>query len=195
MSAPNIERARQIPGWMHPDELRWLAERAQTADLIIEIGSWKGRSTRALGDNCDGHIYVIDNWKDPLEDTDQTNQELKERGSDAIHAEWRENLADLIATRTVRLIRQPSPGALTELKRRLPTRRADLVFIDADHTYEGCLRDIHAYAQLVKPGGILAGHDYGVKAHPGVKRAVDEVFGARAEKGPRTIWFVRMEAE
>ncbi len=36
----------------------------------------------------------------------------------------------------------------------------DLVFIDADHSYEGAKKDIYAWYNKVKDGGILCGHDY-----------------------------------
>ena len=36
----------------------------------------------------------------------------------------------------------------------------DYVYLDADHSYEGCLRDIKCWWPLVRQGGILAGHDY-----------------------------------
>lgn len=35
----------------------------------------------------------------------------------------------------------------------------DLLFIDADHTYQGAGRDHYLYAQFVRPGGIVAFHD------------------------------------
>ncbi len=35
----------------------------------------------------------------------------------------------------------------------------DLLFIDADHTYEGVRRDHLTYAEMVRPGGIVAFHD------------------------------------
>ena len=37
---------------------------------------------------------------------------------------------------------------------------ADMVFIDAAHDYENVLIDINLWWPVVKPGGILAGHDY-----------------------------------
>jgi len=50
----------------------------------------------------------------------------------------------------------------------------DLVFLDADHTFKAVCADINAWWPKVKPGGFLAGHDFG---HPmpgceGVKDAV-----------------------
>lgn len=48
---------------------------------------------------------------------------------------------------------------------RYPHFRADLIFIDGDHTYEGCAGDILAWLPLLKPGGYLAIHDYDKLAH------------------------------
>lgn len=36
----------------------------------------------------------------------------------------------------------------------------DFVYIDADHSYEGCLEDIKAWYPKVKSGGVIGGHDY-----------------------------------
>lgn len=74
----------------------------------------------------------------------------------------------------------------------------DAVYIDADHSYEGCLSDLELAYQKVRPGGWIAGHDYEIlpnkcKHHHefGVGRAVDEFmmrheiprFTARANDG------------
>lgn len=52
-------------------------------------------------------------------------------------------------------------------------RQYDLVFIDADHSYEAVKADIAAWTPKVRKGGVLAGHDYGV--FEGVTRAVNEI--------------------
>jgi cephalosporin hydroxylase len=51
---------------------------------------------------------------------------------------------------------------------------ADFVFLDANHTKEAVLADIAAWWPKIRPGGMLAGHDYGEPCQ--VKEAVDEVF-------------------
>ena len=58
------------------------------------------------------------------------------------------------------------------------------VYLDAGHDYEDIRADIAAWWPLVEPGGILAGHDYDAKLHPGVKRAVDEF----AAQSGRTVY-------
>jgi len=59
----------------------------------------------------------------------------------------------------------------------------DFVYIDARHNYEAVLEDLADWFPLVRSGGILAGHDYNdgdfAQGTHGVRRAVDEFFGAR----------------
>jgi len=50
----------------------------------------------------------------------------------------------------------------------------DMIFIDGDHSYEGCSGDIEAWHNHVKPGGIIAIHDYEKDVWPAVKKATDE---------------------
>jgi predicted O-methyltransferase YrrM len=56
----------------------------------------------------------------------------------------------------------------------LPEDSLDFVYIDGDHNYDAVMLDIILWERRVRPGGILAGHDYvGTRFH-GVKRAVDD---------------------
>lgn len=54
----------------------------------------------------------------------------------------------------------------------------DWIYIDGDHSYEGCLRDLENALQVVKQGGLILGDDYGWPNakwfKPGVTKAVDE---------------------
>lgn len=64
---------------------------------------------------------------------------------------------------------------------RYPDGFFDLIYIDGDHSYEGCMRDLNIAMHKVKKNGWITGHDYEMnmnKAHIrynfGVKQAVDE---------------------
>jgi len=57
----------------------------------------------------------------------------------------------------------------------------DFVFIDADHSYVCCKADILAWLPKIKQGGVLAGDDY-IPVHPGVMKAVNEIFGVGTER-------------
>lgn len=56
----------------------------------------------------------------------------------------------------------------------------DFLYIDASHEYEFVHRDIVSWLPKIKIGGIISGHDYNGAKFPGVKRAVDEIFGFEA---------------
>lgn len=197
----NIDRARLVPGWMSDAELQWLAERAAIRSTIIEIGSWKGRSTRALADNIathldggpdahDARVFAVDHWQGQLFAPDAgPSVEVRERGSDAVFNEFIDFTHDLINEGRLRVLKGPSNHGAKTLK--AYGVRADMVFIDGDHQYAGCKADILAYRELLKPGGLLCGHDYnGLEIHKGVKQSVDELFPG-AEKFC-TIWWIKL---
>jgi hypothetical protein len=96
-----------------------------------------------------------------------------------------------------------------EAARRVPDGSLDFVYIDARHDYDSVLEDLDAWFSKVKPGGILAGHDYAdgdfEQGRFGVKSAVDEFFGrlglhVHATQGPSAVelfpsWVVDVPAE
>ncbi len=66
----------------------------------------------------------------------------------------------------------------------IPRHSLDFVYIDARHDFASVLEDLDAWYEKVRPGGIVAGHDYldGTLAAGefGVKSAVDAFFMARS---------------
>ena len=71
----------------------------------------------------------------------------------------------------------------------------DFVFIDGDHSYQQCKKDILNYWKFVRPGGLLAGHNYHDSpdsAHLGVHQAVKEIFGDKHRLQPDFIWYVQI---
>lgn len=76
----------------------------------------------------------------------------------------------------------------------------DFVYVDARHDYPSVMEDLEAWYPKVRPGGIVAGHDYldGLFAAGefGVKSAVDEFFGKRDLRVFSTLldapWFTFM---
>jgi predicted O-methyltransferase YrrM len=55
--------------------------------------------------------------------------------------------------------------------------KLDWIYVDGDHSYEGCLRDLENSLKVVKPGGMIMGDDYYWKharyGKEGVTNAVD----------------------
>ena len=66
----------------------------------------------------------------------------------------------------------------------------DVVYIDADHSYEGVAADLDAWRPKVRRGGFIGGHDYH-DGFQGVKRAVNErltLYGTFADSS----WLARV---
>ena len=78
----------------------------------------------------------------------------------------------------------------TDFAKEINDEHLDFIFIDGDHSYEGCLNDLKAWWPKVKSGGLFAGHDlYFV----GVHQALQEFFGDRfndLKKGTRDVWYI-----
>jgi predicted O-methyltransferase YrrM len=125
---------------------------------MAEVGVRDGRTTFYLLDNCPNlTIYGVD-----LSNAGYYNNEVKAKYGD-------------------RLV--PIQGNSHLVADGVPN--VDLVFIDADHSYNGCRGDIIAYRSKVNTDGILAGHDID---YPGVNRAVKELVN-KYEVGPNNVWF------
>lgn len=167
----NVSKAGSIQGWMEPMELAWLAVQAQQHKCIAEIGSYQGRSTRALADNTRGVVYAIDDFTGP--------REIEIADRDGIFNKFVENMAGLEGK--VNIIRANH--------RNLPPLDfcPDFVFIDGAHEYEAVKADIEFWVNRISAGGLIAGHDY--TFFESVRKAVDEVLPS-AEVVPGTsIWF------
>lgn len=80
-------------------------------------------------------------------------------------------LEPYIASKRYRLMRKHSWDAAQELAK--DGRWYDFIYVDAGHDLTSIRSDIESWLPLVRPGGIIAGHDY-VEDHPFVVQAVDE---------------------
>jgi 23S rRNA U2552 (ribose-2'-O)-methylase RlmE/FtsJ len=60
----------------------------------------------------------------------------------------------------------------------------DFIYLDANHSYQGCMNDLNIWYPKIKKGGIFAGHDYsaGVDDSYNVKKAVDEFTASKGIK-------------
>lgn len=156
----NIENALKIPGWMDPHDLHWLAEQASRHEAIVEIGSWRGRSTTCLADNTPGTVWAVDHWKG--------SEEHQPVDSEKLHRMFTEQMAPYIASGKVVPLRMDSLAATKYLK----DYTFDMIFVDASHDYESIKADILAWRPLVRPGGLFCGHDAG---HPPIMQALAEL--------------------
>lgn len=173
----NIDKALKIDGWMRPSELAWLAEAASNHQRICEVGSWMGRSTRALVDNTSGSVMAVDTWKGS--DEQKHKDLLAGKPEDWLFRTFVDNIAGPYKAKAVWALPVTSLEAakiftqdgLSQYYGR--EAKFDMIFLDASHDYDNVKADIAAWMPLLELGGLLCGHDFS-SSWPGVVRAVRE---------------------
>lgn len=194
----DISNAVKIEGWMTEPELQWLGEQAAKHRTICEVGSWMGRSTRALGDNALGVVYAVDTWAGSNEPKHVAL--LADKHPDWLFEQFCANIGDdLLKNKkwmhengieqqyVVRPYRGTSLEGADYLGNGCYNLRFDMIFLDASHDYENVEADLAAWAPLLKPGGLMCGHDFG-GSFPGVARAVRNVYPKANKVGAGSIW-------
>ncbi len=172
-------RAEDIQGWMTATELAWLRHMASRPDInsVVEIGSWKGRSTWALCESCRGPVYAVDTWAGTPSELQTTHAEAR---LGTIHAQFMANVGHFPNL-------YPIPCTSTEAAALVPD--VDMVFIDGDHSYESVMDDITHWRPKTRV--LLAGHDINM---PGVYSVVAYMFGELMPSWSvapgTTIWYV-----
>lgn len=187
--AINIQKAQAVEGFMSDLELEWLAIQATKYDTIIEVGSWLGRSTRALCDNAkySATVYAVDTWNGSLGEQDTFHAAAKWAEGDWAMYTFLMNNYDHAASGKLIPLRLNSRIGAALLKNK--GVKADFVFLDAGHTKEELAADIRYWMPLMKDGGIICGHDYYFDgAWPGVREAVNELSGFKVVPNTSIWW-------
>lgn len=187
----DIVKALLCDGYMTETELRWLGAQAKVFETIAEVGSWHGRSTRALADNLlsNGKLYAIDHWAGSEGERETNHVSASQKDGDHAFMEFFCNLLNHIQTGKVVSMRMKSMNAAECLSK--TGIKFDMVFIDAGHGYEEVKADILAWLPLVKDGGMICGHDF--RLWPGVPRAVNEIFGTIEQPLKTSFWMKRIK--
>lgn len=162
---------------MSEEELNYLAETASKSHCIVEIGSWKGRSTLALACNTPGTVYAVDTWKG----TEQQGDELEQHEPGWLLEEFMRNTAEV---NNIVICEGPS----VVMAKRYAGITIDMIFIDGYHTYEGVRDDIVSWTPMLRPGGILCGHDYVPPYWEGLLQAVQELVPKFRVVPETSIW-------
>ena len=157
---------------------------ARGYELAFEIGVQRGEFADILLSRWPGHLYMVDRWihvegyQDVSNVTDEAHQDCM---NDALAVCARHNHRGVCVK-----------ASSLEAAEKVPNGFLDAVYLDADHSKEGVLTDLKAWAPKVRKGGVIAGHDYldGVLAAGvfGVKSAVLEFFGREPDIVTNEPW-------
>jgi predicted O-methyltransferase YrrM len=168
--APVKELIKDVPGWLSDEEgeaLYELARQCTGRGVIVEIGSWKGKSTICLGLGSRAgkgvRIFAIDPH------------------ADYRHGEFKDNIeragiADLVTP--MKGLSQAVAGGFDE--------PIELLFVDGSHEEDDVREDFEKWVPKVVEGGIVAFHD--TTWHDGVRKVVAEkIYGSRRFKDVRFV--------
>lgn len=150
----------------------------------VEVGVWKGDfSQRILEVVRPARLHLVDPWQ-AFEEEGYEGARYGGRLTggqpemDALHAAVLARFASERRQGVVEVHRMTSLEA-AEL---FQDGQLDFVYVDGNHRYDFVRADLRAWAPKLRPGGFLAGDDYGVEGwwEDGVTRAVDEFVRAGA---------------
>lgn len=117
----------------------------------VEVGVERGLYSEVLlRENPLLHLICVDKWTPCRGYRDHVDAAKLER----FYTETQQRLAPYQARVTI--MREWSVDAATQI----PNGSLDFAYIDANHRLECVIADLAAWAPKVRPGGIVAGHDY-----------------------------------
>lgn len=166
---------------------RAVASAPQTA-VFVEIGTSLGASTAYLAAQIGAsskniHVFAVDTFA-AIGSAEGLQAQVAGVEETVFHL-FCENMRTCCAERYITPILSDS----TLSARRFPDHSVDFVYIRVGHDYSKVRAHILAWLPKVKPGGVIAGHDYD-ESHPGVMRAVREAFVPGAIETTGRSWLI-----
>lgn len=166
-------------GWFFEEDIkayRMLIEKVPENGIMIELGVWKGRSLCSIADiikRKNIKVYAIDTFNG-TENEGDAHKEAKEVDLQQIFKDNLEKfgISPIIYSMTT-----------NEASKQIPiTTKFDLIFIDADHSFEAITQDLNNWIPKCK--GIIAGHDY---ERDTISKVVNSTFSSIKSKG--LVWW------
>jgi predicted O-methyltransferase YrrM len=158
-------RIDAIPGWLTRPQAEALEALARPAEVVVELGSWVGRSTAALALGCRrGTVYAVDHHRGSPSERGGPHRIALEL-PDGTYPDFLRNMQrlELLGDAVIPLL-----GDFEAVARNFH-RRVDLLFLDGEHTHEATVAAYRAWAPLLQPRAVVVFHDY---CWPGVQHAL-----------------------
>lgn len=179
MSYVELAASRGIRGFLHPVEAETLPKLAQ-GRVCIEIGAFEGYSAWLMAQTARS-VFSVDTFQANDAGTIQLDT-LTTLDKYLRTVEGLPNVSHFVGT-------SAEYAAIAKAEK----KQYDLIFIDADHSYEAVRDDIALWYPRLKKGGIFAFHDCyeGHGYFPGVYQAVAERFGRLPNLEITLAWMVK----
>jgi predicted O-methyltransferase YrrM len=146
-----------VEGWMSADQAQRLyaaAGRTRAGHQIVEIGSFRGRSTIVLASAAPDGVSIV--AIDPHAGNDRGPQEIEGYAAEAAddHSVFLANLDTAGVAQRVTHVRAFSDAAHDQVHGPI-----EVVYVDGAHRYAPARADIRDWGARVSPGGTLLIHD------------------------------------
>ena len=154
-----IHSFREIDGWLTDQEalgLYLVASKLTPNATVVEIGSWQGKSTYCISNGLrSGKVYAIDPFNaDGGLDTQSQDEYNRKKGNKDLLENFKATMTQLDVINKIAINKGYSSQFSKDFE------KIDFLFIDGDHSIEGCKNDYDMYAHKVVAGGYIAFHDY-----------------------------------
>ena len=178
LRAHNAVQYNNLPGFLMLAEgmaLMSLAENWPVDGDVVEIGSFKGKSTCFLAAGCRaanrGRVYAVDHFGGSPEHQKGGWEETAEIVAEGSTLPcFQKNVSAFGLGDRV----EPLIGNSDELAARF-SGQARLLFIDGEHSYEGTKRDYQSWEKFVPKHGVICFHDYQNNRYlDGVTKFIDD---------------------
>lgn len=136
---------------------------------VLELGSMVGMSSYVIA-SVAKYLACIDVWKDTQEHLAHDPQQAGVYASYTdklpnMLKSFKNNCKEFIKSGKIKMYR----GNTIKLVNKFKDKSFDIVFIDADHSYEGVSKDFKLYHSKAKDGGYIVFHDYGDPMWTGIQ--------------------------
>lgn len=170
-----------VHGWFDWEPLyRRIVDECTRPMTVVEMGVWQGKSAIYLANRIKESGKPITFFAvDTFQSSPETDAHLETLGGKTLLNVFLQNVNDCEVSDWIQVVAADSLDAA----RGFDPASLDVVYIDGAHDYDSVVADLAAWTPKVKPGGLIAGHDYNPGAWPGVVQAVTERFPVHRNPG------------
>lgn len=160
-----------IPGWMPEYDLKILENLAyQMPDgaQILEVGSFAGRSAWCLAKSAkNSTVHCVDRWDTSVGISEKGLMSIDPHPQGFVPYSWQEFKKNTSDCDNIISHQGFSPTDFLKWDIEL-----DMIFIDDDHKTVEFVDNLEHWFKYLKPGGILAGHDFRLGRYTHIVEAV-----------------------